>query len=93
MSSKESEDVIDLMKLCKVLLSKLWLISIVTVLFAVVSFGVTKYMIKPEYQATSKLYVFNKSDVNDTGAVSSSDISRMSAMTTSVTMVSLPGSR
>ena len=75
MSSKESEDVIDLMKLCKVLLSKLWLISIVTVLFAVVSFGVTKYMIKPEYQATSKLYVFNKSDVNDTGAVSSSDIS------------------
>ena len=72
---RKQEDTIDLLKLCKVLLNKAWLLIIVALLFAIVSFVVTKNMIKPEYQATSKLYVFNKSDVGTTGAVSSSDIS------------------
>ena len=69
------EDTIDLLKLCKVLLNKIWLLIIVAVLFASVTFVVTKTMIEPEYQATSKLYVFNKSDLGSSGAVSSSDIS------------------
>ena len=72
---RKQEDTIDLLKLCKVLLNKAWLLIIVALLFAIVSFVVTKNMIKPEYQATSKLYVFNKSDVGSSGAVSSSDIS------------------
>ena len=72
---RKQEDTIDLLKLCKVLLNKAWLLIIVTLVFAIVSFVVTKNMIKPEYQATSKLYVFNKSDVGTSGAVSSSDIS------------------
>ena len=72
---RKQEDTIDLLKLCKVLLNKAWLLIIVALLFAIVSFVVTKNMIKPEYQATSKLYVFNKSDVGTSGAVSSSDIS------------------
>src|SRR5574344_646467 len=72
---RKQEDTIDLLKLCKVLLNKAWLLIIVAILFAIVSFVVTKNMIKPEYQATSKLYVFNKSDVGTSGAVSSSDIS------------------
>ena len=72
---RKQEDTIDLLKLCKVLLNKAWLLIIVALLFAIVSIVVTKNMIKPEYQATSKLYVFNKSDVGTSGAVSSSDIS------------------
>ena len=72
---RKQEDTIDLLKLCKVLLNKAWLLIIVALLFAIVSFVVTKNMIKPEYQATSKLYVFNKSDAGTSGAVSSSDIS------------------
>ena len=72
---RKQEDTIDLLKLCKVLLNKAWLLIIVALLFAIVSFVVTKNMIKPEYQATSKLYVFNKSYVGTSGAVSSSDIS------------------
>ena len=72
---RKQEDTIDLLKLCKVLLNKAWLLIIVALLFAIVSFVVTKNMIKPEYKATSKLYVFNKSDVGTSGAVSSSDIS------------------
>lgn len=73
--NQKQEDTIDLLKLFKVLINKLWLLIIVAVLFAVASYSVTKTMIKPEYEATSKLYVFNKSDFGSSGAVSSSDIS------------------
>lgn len=72
---QKQEDTIDLLKLAKVLLNKIWLLIIVAVLFAAVAFVCTKTMIQPEYQATSKLYVFNKSDFGSSGAVSSSDIS------------------
>ena len=72
---QKQEDTIDLLKLFKVLLNKVWLLIIVAVLFAAVAFVYTKTMIQPEYQATSKLYVFNKSDFGSSGAVSSSDIS------------------
>ena len=67
---------IDLVKLALVLIGKLWLIVLVTVIFALLSFGFTKYFISPEYEAVSKLYVFNSSDkTSTTGQVSSSDIS------------------
>ena len=66
---QKQEDTIDLLKLCKVLLEKIWLLIIVAVLFAAVAFVYTRTMIKPEYQATSKLYVFNKSDFGSSGAV------------------------
>ena len=72
---ENQEDTIDLLKLLRVILNKLWLIIIVAVVFAVVAFAITKNVIKPEYEATSKLYVYNKADVGSTGAVSSSDIS------------------
>ena len=45
---RKQEDTIDLLKLCKVLLNKAWLLIIVALLFAIVSFVVTKNMIKPE---------------------------------------------
>jgi capsular polysaccharide biosynthesis protein len=66
---------IDLVKLALVLIRKLWLIVIVTVIFALLSFFFTKYFISPEYEAVSKLYVFNSSEKVTTGQVSSSDIS------------------
>lgn len=72
---ENQEETIDLLKLFKVVLNKLWLLILVAVVFAVVAFAITKTLIKPEYEATSKLYVYNKSDVGSSGAVSSSDIS------------------
>ena len=75
MIENQTDDEIDLTNLFKALIAKLWLIVLVAIAFAVLSFFVTKFLIAPKYQATSKLYVFNKSDVNTTGAVSSSDIS------------------
>ena len=46
---QKQEDTIDLLKLCKVLLEKIWLLIIVAVLFAAVAFVYTRTMIKPEY--------------------------------------------
>ncbi len=66
---------IDLLKLAFVLLNKLWLIVLVTVAAAVLTFAYTVLFIHPEYEAESKLYVFNSSDKMLTGQVSSSDIS------------------
>ena len=66
---------IDLLKLAMVLLSKFWLIILVTLLFAAVAFGYTKYFVDPEYESVSKLYVFNSTEKSTTGQVSSSDIS------------------
>ncbi len=66
---------IDLVKLALVLIRKLWLIILVTVLFALIAFGYTKYFVSPEYESVSKLYVFNSTEKSTTGQVSSSDIS------------------
>lgn len=73
MEEKQTDE-IDLLKLFEVLLSKLWLLILVAVLFGVGAFGYTKYFVQPKYESTSKLYVYNKSD-NNTGIVSSSDLS------------------
>ncbi len=74
MENKQPQE-IDLLKLAAVLLSKIWLILLVTVIFAIVSFGYTKYLVTPKYTATSKLYVYNSSEKTTLGHVSSSDIS------------------
>lgn len=66
---------IDLVKLALVLIRKLWLIILVTVLFALIALGYTKYFVSPEYESVSKLYVFNSTEKSTTGQVSSSDIS------------------
>ena len=65
---------IDLVKLALVLLSKIWIIAIITILFAGLFFGYTKFFISPKYEAISTLYVFNTSE-KVVGQVSSSDIS------------------
>ena len=52
---QKQEDTIDLLKLCKVLLEKIWLLIIVAVLFAAVAFVYTRTMIKPEYQDHTRL--------------------------------------
>lgn len=65
---------IDLLKLAKVLLSRIWIILLITILFAGLAFGYTKFFVSPKYEAISKLYVFNTSEKVG-GQVSSSDIS------------------
>ena len=56
-----SEIEIDLQRLLGVLLSKAWLISIVAVICAVITFLGTYFLITPKYQASAMFYVNNNS--------------------------------
>ena len=59
MDNESFEDEIDLLELIQVLWHKLWLIGIVTILTAGISFAVTATLIRPEYTAGTLLYVNN----------------------------------
>lgn len=55
------EDTIDLLELARVLWKNILAIALVAVLFGSAAFGVTAFLIEPEYQATASLYVNNSS--------------------------------
>ena len=61
--TQESDDEIeiDLRELLAVLLSQWLLILVVTVLGGGIAFGVSHYMIVPQYESTAQLYVLSKS--------------------------------
>ena len=54
------EDTIDLVELFHVLLRKWWLILLCFIIGVVSAGAVTKYLITPQYQASSMLYVLTK---------------------------------
>lgn len=64
METLETNDevTLDLREIVAVLLKKLWMILLVGVLFAAGAFSVSKYLITPMYQSTTKIYVMNKQD-------------------------------
>lgn len=66
------EQEIDLMKLFKALLQKWWLIILVTIVSGVIAICYTVFFVEPEYEAVSKLYVYNQTGVNQN--LSSADI-------------------
>ena len=53
---------IDLMELLGVLLSKWWLIILVTMATAIVGFCVSAFLMTPKYQSTTDIYILNTSD-------------------------------
>ena len=57
----DDEIEIDLRELLAVLLSQWLLILVVTVLGGGIAFGISHYMIVPQYESTSQLYVLSKS--------------------------------
>lgn len=64
MEKAREDDVleIDLMEVFGLLLSRLWIIISVGLLFALICFGVSKFIITPTYESTTKIYILNKSD-------------------------------
>ena len=56
---KNEEFEIDLLDLLQVLLSKIWIIIVVSVLGGAIAFGYTFAFIKPQYTASTLLYVNN----------------------------------
>ena len=73
MDNQKENDVveIDLLELCGVLWSKIWLIISAGLFAALVCFAVSKFLIAPTYESTTKIYILNKSE---SAAVTYSDV-------------------
>lgn len=60
LNKKNDEMEIDIKEIAVLLLDKIWWILIVTVLTAAIGFVVSKFIIAPEYQSTTSIYILNK---------------------------------
>lgn len=70
---KQNEDVIeiDLMEIFGLLLSRLWLIMSAGIFAALACFLVSRFVLTPVYESTTRIYILNK---NETAAVTYSDV-------------------
>ncbi len=76
---REDEEIeIDLREIFAVLISKLWLIIMIGVIFALVAIIGTKLFITPQYQSVTKMYVLSRQN-NDT--LTSSDLQLSAQLT------------
>lgn len=58
---------IDIMQILRLIMSKIWIIVLVSVIAALIAFIGTKMFITPLYQSTAKLYIINRqNDTNTT---------------------------
>lgn len=73
MDNQRENDVIeiDLMELVMLLLNRIWLIVSVGLLAALTGFLISKFVIAPYYESTTKIYILNKSE---SAAVTYSDV-------------------
>ncbi len=62
MERHSDEIEIDLLEVIHVLLSRLWLILGAGLLVAAVCFAVSRFVLTPTYESTTKIYILNKSD-------------------------------
>ena len=53
---------IDLWEVAGVLFSKWWLIILVGITAAIIGFALSFFVVTPQYQSTTKIYILNKSD-------------------------------
>ena len=79
---------INLQKLFNALLSKLWLIAIIAVVAAVVTFLGTYFFITPQYQSSAMFYVNNSAfSLDDAFSITSSDISASKSLVKSYIVI------
>ena len=64
MQEARRDDVIeiDLLEVFGLLLHKAWLILLIAILTGAVGFGLSAYVITPQYQSTTSVYILNKQD-------------------------------
>ena len=60
--TENDEIEIDLLEIFSILLSKLWLILSAGLFMALVCFAVSKFLLTPTYESTTKIYILNKTD-------------------------------
>lgn len=80
MEERRNEDTIeiDLLELLGVLMQQIWLILSVGLLTALIAFAVSKFLIAPTYESTTKIYILNK---NENTTVTYSDVQLGSQLT------------
>lgn len=62
-SQRNNDEIeIDLLELCMVLFSQVWLILAAGIFCAICSFAISKFVITPVYESTTKIYILNKTD-------------------------------
>ena len=71
---QEEEKSLDLIPLLKALLSKIWLMVILGLIFGSLAFGATKLLIKPVYRCGFTAYVNNQQAHVDKSSVTNSDL-------------------
>lgn len=86
---KREEIEVDMQRLLRVVWSKAWLIALIAVLCAVLSFFATLYLITPKYQSSAMFYVNNNSlSVGDTTfSIDSGDISAAKSLVDSYIVI------
>lgn len=73
MDNKRDNDVmeIDLLEILHVLLGRIWLIISIGLFAALICFAISKFVIAPTYESTTKIYILNKTEST---AVTYSDV-------------------
>lgn len=60
---RDNEEIeIDLLEVLQILLSQIWLILSVGIFFALVCLLISKFILIPTYESTTKIYILNKTD-------------------------------
>jgi len=75
---RSDEIEIDLGEIFLLLVSRIWIMMIVGIIFAVAGFSISTYFIVPQYQSTTSVYVLSKAD---SGSVTLSDTQLASQLT------------
>lgn len=70
---------IDLRELFAVLLVRIWIIIAAGVVVAGITYGVSKLVLQPEYESTTKIYILNKQD--SSGSATYSDLQSSTQLT------------
>ncbi len=63
MENRNTEEIeIDLLELFQVLIGKIWLILSAGLFLALICFAVSKFLVTPTYESTTKIYILNKTE-------------------------------
>lgn len=80
-------DTIDLIKLAKLLIKKVWILILSGIICAAIAFGYSHYYLKPLYTSTSRIYINNSSVEGYENKVSAADISAAEALVNNVVAI------
>lgn len=75
----QDEIVIDLRDLFAIILRRMWIIAVIGIGMALGAYMLSKYVITPKYQSTTKVYVMNK--LNENSGLTYSDLQSSTQLT------------